>query len=275
MQKTWLIWICVLAACHSTKRLGKHAIETPVQDSTLHAVDVQDTAMHALATYQKLVDSLDSRWPSFTTADARIKLSYTDQNQAADLSAHIVMIKDSITWINVTGPFNFEVMRLLAVNDTVKVIDRLHKTYLVRPFSYLAEISGIPFTHHSFQSVLLGKPFINDSVVTQVQHYENDLYSIVLSGPGSAAQLYLKADEKQPGQSVFTDSARMRTVSFKYEDYRSTGNGKFPFECTANVTNYANLPATLLMEIFWTVKEIAFNRPVEYLFNQPENYTQQ
>lgn len=275
MQKFFLILLCALTACHSTKRLGKHTIETPVQDSILHTVDVQDTGMNVFSLQQKLIDSLDSCWPSFTTADARIKLSYTDQNQAADLSAHIVMVKDSLTWISVTGPFNFEVMRLLVVNDTVQVIDRFHKTYLIRPFSYLATVTGIPFTHHSFQSVLLGKPFITDSAVTGVQRYENDLYSVILSGHYSSAQLYLKGNEKQPVQAVFTDSASMRTVSFQYGDYSSTGTGKMPFTCTANVKSYLNLPETLLMETYWTVKEITWNKPVEYLFVKPENYSQQ
>lgn len=264
-----------ITACHSTKRLGKHTIETHATDSILTAMEVHDTAMNAFATQQKIIDSLDSRWPPFQFLDARIKMSYTDQKQAADLNAHVVMIKDSLTWINVTGPFNFEVMRLLIVNDTVQIIDRLHKTYLKRPFSYLTTISGIPFTHHSFQSVLLGKPFIADSMISQVNYYENDRSTFLLKGMDRSSLLYFNGDAKQPEKAVFIDSVGKKTISFQFDNYTSTSNGILPFDCTLNLMTDEKNPPELMLELFWTVKELIWNRPVEYLFVIPENYTQQ
>ncbi len=264
-----------LTACHSTKRLGKHTIDTPTADSILSAIEIHDTAMNVFAAQQKNIDNLDSRWPSFHSLDARIKMSYTDQKQAADLNAHVVIIQDSLTWMNVTGPFNFEVMRLLIVNDTVQIIDRLHKTYLIKPINYLTKISGIPFTHHSFQSVLLGKPFIIDSIINQVKYFENDISTYLLKGIGHSSVLYFKANAKQPEKSVFTDSIGKKTINFQFENYTSTGGGILPFDCTINLITDEKNPPELMMELFWTVKELIWDMPVEYLFVIPENYTQQ
>ncbi len=275
MKKVIGILIMAITACHSTKRLGKHTIETPTTEGILTAIEAHDTAMNVYAAQQNIIDSLDSRWPSFHSVDARIKMSYTDQKQAADLNAHVVMIADSLTWINVTGPFNFEVMRLLIVNDSVQIIDRLHKSYLKRPFAYLTTMSGIPFTHHSFQSVLLGKPFITDSIVSQVKYFENNISTFLLTGIARSSLLYFEENKKQPEKSIFIDSLGKKTISFQYENYASGGDGTIPFECTINLMSDQKNPPELMMELFWSVKEINWNHPVEYLFVIPENYTQQ
>jgi hypothetical protein len=265
--------LLIFCACHSSKRLGKNEFPKP-QESVVHVIDIQDTAASTYVLEQRRLDTLDSLRPKFHTFEAKARLTYTDKQQAADLSAHLVMVKDSLTWLQISGPLGFELMRILLVNDTISIIDRLHKTVMVRHISYLTTITGVLLTHSNFQQIFIGKPVLADNKIQKIIQTADSLTGIQMTAEGVTSITFFDNANSLPVQSDYLNDNRRLRIIFQYDDFRMLNRGSLPYEYGVNVLNQLENKEELVMELFWNYKSVMVNQPVEYLFVVPDNYTQ-
>ena len=86
-----------------------------------------------------------------------------------DLSGQLRMRKDSIVWFSVTATMGMEVLRAKFSNDSVWIVNRLEKTYLVEPFDTVSAQLGIPLSLQWIQTLLLdnneGFPPVENQIV--------------------------------------------------------------------------------------------------------------
>lgn len=79
------------------------------------------------------------------------------------------MRKDSLVWLSVTGPLGVEALRAKVSNDSVWVVNRMEKTYLVEPMDTVAAMLGMPLSLPLIQTLLLdnneGVPPVNNQTV--------------------------------------------------------------------------------------------------------------
>ena len=105
----------------------------------------------------------------------------------------IKMKKDSVIWISITGPLNIEGARILVTPDSVKIINKLEGTLQLSSIAHLQQITKLPLTFNDFQSILLGKPILNNSnsnyefkkdsvIVTFASNVSKYLYSFTKNG---------------------------------------------------------------------------------------------
>lgn len=119
MNKYLALLLCVLAlaSCRSNKDLS---------DKT--------DKMRRMAP-QELLDSVSLTQNDFTWFTGKAKVKYDDGNKAQNFTANIRMKKDSIIWISITSLMGIEAARLTIDQDSIRVLDRLKKRYIVEPVS--------------------------------------------------------------------------------------------------------------------------------------------
>lgn len=93
---------------------------------------------------------------AFEWMTSNVNIEAEGNGQSFDnLSGQIRMRNDSLIWISVTATLGIEVARAKISNDSVWVLNRLEKTYLVEPLDILAEKLGMPLSLPLIQTLLL------------------------------------------------------------------------------------------------------------------------
>lgn len=119
-----------------------------------------------------------------------------------NLSGQIRIRRDSLVWLNVTATMGVEVLRAKFSNDSVWIVNKIEKTYLVEPMDSLTAQLGIPLSLPLLQTLLLD----NNEGLPPVENQTVQLKTFLM-GDLSAKLRYknIKLDEKTSFPLKITD----------------------------------------------------------------------
>ena len=100
----------------------------------------------------KLVFSI----PEFDYLNTKTKIQYKDDERNVSTSANIRIKKDSIIWMSLTPFLGIEVARALITTDSLVLMNRLNREYVVYNFDKLSEKFQFEINYHLIQSLILG-----------------------------------------------------------------------------------------------------------------------
>jgi Domain of unknown function (DUF4292) len=257
----------LMASCRSTRNI-QSAISK--KDSAI-VVDVdpdREISSDTLDMIRETLGKLDSNRIEYNSFSAKIKVEYKGgDGRNNDVNAHIRMYKDSVIWININAMLGIDVMRVMITKDSVKLLDKLNKTYTARSVDYLQEVTALPLDLETVQDLIVGNPLYLDSNIVSYS-LKNDRVSmlslglwfknlVTLSSPGSVL-MHSKLDD--------ADNKRNRTAELNYDGYE-TKKG-FPFSTKRKITVAEKTKLEIQMEF----KQYEFNETLSFPFNIPKNY---
>ena len=81
----------------------------------------------------ELIKRVNSKnnYPQWLSLKGKAKI--TQKGQDVTVRLNIKNRKDSIIWISASGPFGIEIIRAQLTVDSIYVINRIKKTYLIKP----------------------------------------------------------------------------------------------------------------------------------------------
>lgn len=94
--------------------------------------------------------------PEFDYLNTRTKIQYKDDERNVSTTANIRIKKDSIIWMSLTPFLGIEVARALITLDSLVLMNRLNREYMVYNFKTLSEKFQFDINYHLIQSLLLG-----------------------------------------------------------------------------------------------------------------------
>lgn len=260
-----LIVIGLLASCRSTKKI-QTAI-TPKKDSV--AVITDSGKNDTLEMIETTLRKIDSNYIEFKTFSAKINVDYTGgDGKKYDVNANVRMYKDSVIWIAVNALLGIDAMRLMITKDSVKLLDKLNKTYTARSVDYLQEITSLPLDLKTLQDLIIGNPvFFADHNVVSYTNGNNQL-SLLSIGQLFKNLLTLNEPDKILLHSKLDDAdiTRNRTADLTYEQYEKKRGVPFSTKRRIVVTEKSRLDIKL------DFKQYEFNQEVSFPFNVPKNY---
>jgi hypothetical protein len=176
------------ASCHPTKKI----VETP------HPVKVKgDNAI-------QLFDSVLANQFNFEWLVTKAQVEYTDrENNPESFDVNIRMRKDSAIWISVTPLLGIEAVRVLITPDSMKIMNRLKKTYMLRDLSFLDDILKAHINFEIMQAVLIGNyfPYLKNEKLKSV--YDDSTY--VILSTLNKRQTKRIMEEKDPTKPIIQD----------------------------------------------------------------------
>ena len=261
-----LILIGLLASCRSTKKIQtaitkKDSVVTvtvPPDDSE------NDTVQMIKATLRRV----DSNRIDFRTFSAKVNVDYSGSDgKKYDVNANIRMYKDSAIWIAVNALLGIDAMRLYVTKDSVKLLDKLNKTYTARSVDYLNEVTSLPLNLYNLQNLIIGNPVFLDSSIVSYS-VNNNRIAMLSVGQLFKNLLTLNEADKTLLHSKLddTDPARNRTADLTYADYESKRGVPFSTKRRIVVTEKNRLDIKL------EFKQYEFNQEVSFPFSIPKNY---
>jgi len=111
-----------------------------------------------------LIEKLKAHELKFDWFSARFSAEYENNGANNSFNGQIRIRKDSLIWISLTPMLGIEAARVMISQDSVKLINRLNKTYFIGDYEYVNRFLNTNIDYDLLQAVLLG----ND-----LQFYEN------------------------------------------------------------------------------------------------------
>ncbi len=262
----FIITIMVLASCRSTKK-----IQTAITKKDTVETTASVTKTDSLKLIKNALLKLGENRIIFTTFSAKVDVDYRGgDDKHYDVNANLRMYKDSLIWASVNAVFGIEAMRMLITKDSIFLLNKLNKTYLVRSIDYLQEVTSLPLTLSTLQNLLVGNPVFVDSNTVS---YSNDNITIALLSIGKTFKNLITIN---PNNNVLVhsklddiDITRSRTADLNYDDYENKKGRLFSSKRRITVAEKNKLDISL------NFKQYEFNDEVNFPFSIPKNYQKQ
>jgi hypothetical protein len=258
-----ILAIVVMASCRSTKK-----IQTAITKKDTVVTVVTDNKIDTTLLIKNALSKLNGNKVGFKTFSAKVDVDYRGgDDKHYDVNANLRMYRDSLIWVSVNAVFGIEAMRMLITNDSVYLLDKLNKTYLIRSIDYLQEVTGLPLTLSIVQDLLVGNPvFIDSNIVS----YSNNSNTVSLLSIGTAFKnlVTINGNNNVLVHSKLDDIdiSRSRTADLSYDDYESKKNRLFSSKRRITVAEKNKLDISL------NFKQYEFNDDVNFPFSIPRNY---
>ena len=230
----------------------------------------------------EVLDSVMARQVDFRWIAAKAQVDYTDKSgETNSFDITLRIRKDSAIWISITPLLGIEAARVLINQDSIVLLDRVHKTYKVRRFDYLGEMLKTDVDFSMIQSVVMGNYFQyqkNDKIRS---YYEEDPYSILSTLNKRQARRAM--EEKDPSRPVIqdfwidgnfriikskiTDEKLDRWMEARYSSFTSVNNYLFPNNIV--VTFFSGSP--VIMKVTYT--KVTSEESLAMPFTIPEKYS--
>jgi hypothetical protein len=258
------IAIVALASCRSTKK-----IQTAIsKKDTSATVTIDGSKADSILFIHNLLNKIDSNRIQYTTFNGKVNVDYkSDDGKKYNVNATIRMYKDSAIWISANAILGIEAMRVLVTKDSVKLLDKLNKTYTARSVDYLQEVTALPLNLFTLQDLIIGNAVFVDSNVVKVSSNANTI-SFLTIGQWFKNLLTLDAANNSLMHSKLDDVniARNRTADLSYSDYETKKGFLFSTKRSINVTEKTRLDIKL------DFKQYELNQNISFPFSVPKNY---
>ncbi|HET7898170.1 MAG TPA: DUF4292 domain-containing protein [Flavisolibacter sp.] len=263
-----IVMMAFLASCRSTRTIGRAVTK---KDTTILASSAEGSASKGVDTLQlieKTLKQVQNNHIHFQTFSAKVNVDYEGTDgKGYSVNAKVTMWKDSAIWVSANAILGIEAMRLLVTKDSVKLLNKLEKTYAARSIGYLQEITNLPLNLYTLQDMIIGNPVYLDSNIIRYttnngvinllslgQYFKN----LITLNEADKTLLHSKLDDVDPIHS--------RTADLSYSDYE---NSKGPFFSTKRQIVVSEKGR---LQIKLDFKNYSFNEGVEFPFSVPKNY---
>ena len=205
----------------------------------------------------------------FTTFTAKVNIEYSgDDGKRYDVNANIRMLHDSAIWVSANAVLGIEAFRVLITRDSVKILDKLNKTYTARSVDYLQEVSSLPLDLATLQDLIVGNPVFVDSNAFASYSLSPGAITLLCIGTWAKNGVTLAADDKTLQRSKLddVDRVRNRTADLTYSGYEDKRGPRFATRRSISVSEKKKLDIRL------DFKQYEFGGEVSFPFGIPKNY---
>lgn len=262
-----LAFIGLLASCRSTKKI-QTAITKKDTVATVTPPTPGEAKNDTVQMISAVLRKVDSNYIDFRTFSAKLNVDYSGSDgKKYNVNANIRMYKDSAIWVAVNALLGIDAMRLYITRDSVKLLNKLDKTYTARSVDYLQEVTSLPLNLENLQDLIIGNPVFLDSNIVSYSNSNNqiamlslgDLFkNLITLDQNDKTLLHSKLDDKDP--------SRNRTADLTYSNYENKKGPWFSTQRRMVVTEKNRLDIKL------DFKQYDFNQEVSFPFSVPKNY---
>ncbi|BAX80162.1 DUF4292 domain-containing protein [Labilibaculum antarcticum] len=221
----------------------------------------------------------------------RFAANFSVDGISKSFKGSIKIEKDSIIWIDISATVGIPVARILITPDSVKMIDRLKKTYLIDGFDFFSEKLNLDLDFDSFQSILTNSIFKLDNEEKEkafIRSFNGKIIGnkyVFISEKARKIDRKLKKDkldklDKYNYQRIDIEPLLMRItdifvkefdtsreISIKYRDFTVFQNRKFPQRLNFEVKDPKHLLSCNIK-----FNKITFDEKLRFSFTIPDKY---
>jgi len=210
---------------------------------------------------------LKSKDLPFNTLALKGKADLNINGEENSVTMNIRIQKDKKIWVIITAAGGIvEAARAVITPDSLLLMNKLQKTYIKKPFSYIYGFTNKQITFSLLQSVLSGNTIADFMTEKSALVQENGVWA--LSGnAGDLAYKSLFNTLLKTTETNLNDAKNAQALKVVYGSYTPINNALFPSSLKIN-----SMSGTKKIDIAIEFVKIESNVPVEFPFSVPKTY---
>lgn len=214
-----------------------------------------------------LKDAIDHSHFDFTTFKGKAHVQYNDGKNNQNFTLNIRMRKDSIIWLS-ASLFGIEGIRAVLTQDSVKIIDRLGKSYTQLPVQQLQQKLKLPSVSFStLQDIIVGNVLYYQNPQKSTSSIDSIYYLLTMLTGNYSNKIWLSSSDYTVQRNFIQDQTYNQSIDVIYQEYKSIEKQPFSHKRSILIkrgvlTNSANLD----------FQKVEINKPTSYPFNIPNKY---
>jgi hypothetical protein len=261
-KKLFWIFYCVLLigatnSCKSKKIAPTKPLETKLLQEGPNPTEV-------------LLNTIDANINNFSFYQSRAKVNYKDDKQKVELDVNLIMEKDQYIWMSVTAVLGIEVARVMITQDSVKILDRLHRKYIVADFNYIQRLSNVPLKLNNLQNLIGGNTIFNNSVQKSVVDTILGALSVSTLINTQKQTTFYNTNYKV-NRTLIAEQNQSRQLNITYPTYATFDQNMYPSTLNINIRAEKNIECTFELSnfVFTKKRETQFTVPSGYEVVKP------
>ena len=245
-----------LTGCKSPEKVG--------------TVNITDAKAH-----EEFFESMQEQAFKFNTLSARLNVDLKIPGKEISSRVDLKMIKDSIFQLSVQPFLGIEVFKVEISLDSIKIIDRLNKRYVVENYAELKGQTPVEFNFYNLQALFINHIFLPGEKIVSPKQY----HRFLLKQEGATAEIRAKdsmgllytfmADGEEKLLSTYiSEASNKHALQWVYEDFRLIE--KQPFPMLMDVQYFKNGSSEGGLKIYFN--RIQTDIPVNMDFSIPNKY---
>lgn len=229
-----------------------------------------------------LLSQLEEHELKFDSFKAKFSIHYAKGSEKSSFKGNIRIKKDSLIWISIAPILGIEMARIMITPDSVKVIDRQHKSYFVEDYAYVNRFLNNALDFDMLQAFLLGNDFSFYEEANWKVNIDGRLYRLATDNRRKLKK-YVKQHQisEIPIQKTWLDprtfkiqkvmikeirDSKNRKLTAEYDDFYVIGKQLFPLHAQYNVKAVKNI------DVILDYSKVALNNDLKYPFRISSKY---
>lgn len=212
---------------------------------------------------------------AFTTMTARLNVELDIPGKEMSSRVDMKMVKDSAFQLSVQPLLGIEIFRLELTRDTIKIVDRLNKRYMVENYSNLQGQTPIEFNFYNLQALFINHLFLPGESEVRERHYRRfklnqDGLQAKISVRDVMGLLYafsMDGDQKLLSTIVSGPSGSYG-LNWNYDNFRLVGDQPFPMLMDVSLNKAGNTIGGVKIHY----SRIKLDEPIKLDFSIPSKY---
>ena len=213
----------------------------------------------------------------YNTFSAKLNMNLTNGTKSLSSRANIRIVKNSALQISIQPLFGVEMFRFYINPDTVMVLDRMNKRYVMEPIASLKEIYPVGFDFYTMQSVFTNALFVSGKEQPELPDYRKFRYtrtpdqSYYMTSKDAESGIDYSFTVNGDDRITFThlmQPQRKQSLQWGYNNFITQNDFIFPSKMNVTLSSSSRkINAELLFS------DIATNEPLQLTMNVPLGYT--
>ncbi|MVN78380.1 DUF4292 domain-containing protein [Hymenobacter sp. HMF4947] len=168
----------------------------------------------------------------YLSGHGKVHFKHKNTDQSANFSLRIR--RDSAIWLS-GSLLGIEGVRALLTPDSVRVVNRLQKSYFAGDYAYLSQLLNVPVSYPQMQAILLGDYQSAPKGAIPVVKKEGDSQTVTYPQTPLILEQLVSLSTGRLQQLKVSETAAQRSLTVGYEDFQKPSGADLPFAFTTNV----------------------------------------
>lgn len=204
-----------------------------------------------------------------------VDLSAANSKKGMKVSAVVKLVKDSIIQISFRGLFGVEGMRLTLTPDTLCIIDRLNKKYVLEDVKQLGASHSAYFNFYNLQALFTNSIFVpGEERVTHAQYKSfnqsiaSGMYLLKTSDKSGIIYNFAIDASDRIASTLILSQGSKSTVQWSYSDFIKDGSYTYPTVMKANIS-----AKNIRFDVNMSYSKLNINEQFDVDTSVPSKYT--
>ena len=233
------------------------------------------TSTGIMKTEEAFFTSVIDRTFRFNTLSARMKLEFSGLQQEFSSRAQLKMIYNDRLQLSIQPLLGIEVFRIEVTTDSVKMLDRINKRYMVDSYDNLKGNMEIDFNFQNLQALFTNQMFVpgeSNITTSHFRHFrmtQNDSSTeLKLKDKNGVYYTFMAGADEQLLSTNIENASNNQTLIWKYQNFNTVDKKQFPMKMTALLSEGDKTQGTVIL----TFSSPEIDSPLKTDFNIPSGY---